>query len=187
MAPLLYLSLLFIELVFLVCLTFYLLSLIYSSLMGSPYVPTRKKLINTIIQHLKLKKSMKILELGCGDGRFLREASKQYKTSGLGIDINPIVVFIAKIKARMQKIKNIEFRVQNIFKTDMAGYDVIYLFLMPKLLEKMLPRLREQIQPSTLIISHGFRIPGCNRYITKTITGEPFHTYFYRFPKVRKR
>jgi cyclopropane fatty-acyl-phospholipid synthase-like methyltransferase len=72
--------------------------------MGSPYVPTRNKLVLTILKLVKPNKKTRILELGCGDGRFLRMAAKKYHASGLGIDINPVVLLQAKILAKIQKV-----------------------------------------------------------------------------------
>ena len=154
--------------------------------MGSPYVPTTNKQTEALLALIKPKRKTKILELGCGDGRFLRIAAKKYHCTGLGIDINPVVLLKARLAAHYQKLKNLKFENRNIFNQSFVGYDIIYLFLMPKLLGKIAPQLKKEMKPSTLVISHGFKIPTCDRYITRVVQSHPFDSYFYRFPKGKR-
>ena len=186
MAPLIYISLLILELFFLAGVTIYLAFLIYSSMMGSPYVPTTAKQTESLLALIKPKRKTKILELGCGDGRFLRIAAKKYHCVGLGIDINPVVLLKARILSNVNKLKNVKFENRNIFKQSFVGYVLLYLFLMPKLLGQLAPQLKKEMMPSTLVISHGFKIPTCDRYITRVVQSHPFDSYFYRFPKPKR-
>ena len=186
MGPVIYISLLVLELLFLASVTIYLAFLIYSSIMGSPYVPSTNKQVVSLLALIKPKRKTKILELGCGDGRFLRLAAKQYHCTGLGIDINPVVLLKARLLTHFQKLKNIKFENRNIFKQPFVGYDLVYLFLMPKLLGQIAPQIKKEMKPSTIVISHGFKIPTCDKYITRVVQSHPFDSYFYRFPKSKR-
>ena len=187
MSSYIYVTVLALEALLLIGISTYLFFLIYSSLKGSPYVPSKTKQLLTLLAVIQPTKKTRILELGCGDGRFLRLAAKKYRASGLGIDINPIVLLKAKIASSLQKVRTVEFRNLNISDQPLEGFQLIYLFLMPKLLGQLAPRLKRDLRPSTLVISHGFKIPGCDRYITRTLLGDPFDFYFYRFPKRKSR
>jgi hypothetical protein len=46
--------------------------------------------------------------------------------------------------AVLQKLKGIKFRKENIFKADIKKADVIYLFLLPKLLVKLKDKLQKE-------------------------------------------
>lgn len=186
MAPLIYISLLILELFFLLSVTVYLAFLIYSSMMGSPYVPTTKKQTAKLLALIKPKRKTKILELGCGDGRFLRLAAKKYYCTGLGIDINPVVLMKARLFAHFEKLSNIKFENRNISQQSIAGYNLLYLFLMPKLLAKLAPQLKKDLSPSAVVISHGFKIPTCDKYITRVVQSQPFNSYFYSFLKSKR-
>jgi len=187
MSSYIYVTVLALEALLLIGISTYLFFLIYSSLKGSPYVPSKTKQLLTLLAVIKPTKKTRILELGCGDGRFLRLAAMNYGSSGFGIDINPMVLWKAKIAASLQKIDRVEFQNVNIAHQSLTGFQVIYLFLMPKLLGQLAPRLKRDLRPSTLVVSHGFKIPGCDRYITRTLLGRPFDFYFYRFPKRKSR
>ncbi len=180
--PILYFSLLLFELFFAIGITIYLSSLLFSSFKGSPYVPTKNREIDTILKSANLKKGQMFLDLGCGDARVVRKAVQQYGVKGIGIDINPVVLFIARLKSRFSKTQDIIFLRQDILEVDIRSYDIIYLFLLPDLLKKLSNKLKTQTKKSAIIISHGFKIENWQRYNYKTIENKPFPTYFYSLP-----
>lgn len=180
---LMYAFLILFELVFVFGIALYMLLLIYSSLMGSPYVPSKNKLLKRIFDTVSFKKNSRFLDLGCGDGRVVIFVARYYKVRTVGVDINPMVIAWAKLKTRFKNLKNTEFRVENIFKTDLSGYDAIYIFLMPKLLVKLKPKLMKEAKKNAVLISHGFKIEGWEKYCYKTLSDDPFNTYFYRITR----
>lgn len=158
----------------------YALSALYSSFMGSAYVPTKQKEVEYILKEAGLKKGQVFYDLGCGDGRVVRTAVKQYKVKGTGIDISPVLIFIANIKCLLYKVKGVRFRVENIVHTDIHDADVIFIFLMPAFIEKLAPLFKKKLKKKTLVISHGFKIVQWDKNLVKTIHHIPFPTYFYR-------
>ncbi|PIQ72426.1 hypothetical protein COY13_01450 [Candidatus Roizmanbacteria bacterium CG_4_10_14_0_2_um_filter_36_35] len=154
----------------------YTLFLIYSSAMGSPYVATGKKRIEEILKEANLKKGKTFVELGCGDGRIVRTAVKHYNVKGVGIDINPLLIFWAKILGT----NGIQYKLENIFETDLKQSDYIYIFLMPKLIEKLALKMNKEVKKGAIVISHGFPIKGWEKKLIKTLKRIPFSTYFYR-------
>lgn len=154
----------------------YTLSLIYSSFKGSPYVATRRKRIEEILKEADLKKGKTFIELGSGDGRIIRTAVKLYGVKGIGIDINPLLVFWANLLGH----KNIDFKVENIFDTDLTRADYVYIFLMPKLIEELEKKMDKELKKGTIVISHGFPIIGWEKKLYKKIEKIPFPTYYYR-------
>lgn len=167
------------EIVFLVWASVYLVSLIFSWIKGAPYVATTKKDLKEILIQARLKKSQFFVELGCGDGRVLRTAQKEYGISGLGIDINPILIFKANFLKQINNQKSISFKTANITQIDLKKADIIYIYLFPKLIDSIKDKLLNEPKKGTLVISHGFKIDFLKN-MTKTISGKIFKTYFYR-------
>jgi len=176
----LYILLIIVELTFLIGASVYIIFLIYSWLKGAPYVATRMKSIKTILENTEITDGQHIVELGSGDGRFLIEVAKQYNITGVGVDINPIPLLIARLRARMQKIHTVSFHLQDIRETDLKKADIIYIFLFPKLVNKIKLQLTKNTKKGALIISHGFQIDYLKKYHTKTVEGDTFKTYFYK-------
>lgn len=175
-----YILMLLVELVFLIGIATYAIGILYSGLMGAPYVPTSGRAVDDILKKAGLKKDQVFMELGSGDGRLVRTAVKTYGVHGVGIEINQLLVLWSRFLSRRQHLTGIEFRRENIFNTNLAEADVLYLFLMPELLRKMDGRFHEKLRKGTLVISHGFKLEGWQDKMTDKIEREPFSTYFYR-------
>lgn len=167
-------------LIFLICFAVYTSSLIYSSFKGSPYVPTKKKVLRDILDAAQLKKGTSMLELGCGDGRLLIEAVRRYGVRGHGVDINPLVLKQARWRARGLGRDRISFETRNIRDIDVGEYDVIYLFLLPQFLTAYAPKWQKQAKKRALFISHAFTIGRWGRFLEKTVPGKPYDTFYYR-------
>jgi|SRR3989344_1913807 len=180
LAVILYFSVIIFELIFAIGFTIVTGSFIYSSLKGSPYVPTRKKELDKILINANLKPKQKFYELGCGDGRISRLAATDYKLYSTGIDVNPVLILYAKFLAKINKTKNVQFIKQNIFDTDLTGADIVYIFLMPKLISNLIPKLEKELKKNTIVISHGFTIVEWKKKLYKKIDGKPFSTFYYR-------
>ncbi len=138
----------------------FMMSLTLSLWKGAPFVPSKDKDVDEILRKVGLKKGMKFLELGCGDGRVVCKAVKEYGVVGRGVDISPLWLVCARIRARIMGIDNkVEFRVEDILKTDMAWADAIYLYMMPRFLDNNAEKIFTNCRPGTLIISYTFDIP----------------------------
>lgn len=179
-AEIFYLFLLLIEFIIVLMVATYMVSLLYSSISGAPYVPSSNKDVEETLSQANLKKGQVILELGSGDGRVISFAVQKYHVKGLGIEISPFLVFYSRLLAKFKKIRYIEFKRENIYKSDLSKADVIYMFLMPKMLEKLSTALKTQTKKGTLIISHGFKIPNFEKNLTKTISRKLFPSYLYK-------
>jgi hypothetical protein len=176
----LYILVVLLELLFAIGFSIYTFFLIYSNLKGSPYVPTKMKEARIILENAKLKPNQLFLELGSGDGRLSRLAAKEYKVNSIGIDVNPLLNWYARLLVRWQKIPRVTILTQNIFQTDLRKADALYLFLMPKLIEKLKFKMEKELKKNSLVISHGFKVVGWENKCFKTLDRRPFPTYYYR-------
>src|SRR3989344_2300160 len=120
-----------------------------------------------------------VLFIGCGDGRVVIDAIKKYKVNGIGIDINPLLICYAQFRASWLKIHSVKFYIAKIDKFDFSKADIIYIYLFPKLVEKLIDKIRNEAHPGTYIISHAFKIEGLEEHFLKSLSGKKFKTYIY--------
>lgn len=153
---------------------------IYVDFKGAPYVPTSSKLIDEILKEANLKRDQVFLELGSGDGRIVREAVKKYQVKGIGVEIHPMLIIYSKIVSGFQKLKNISFKREDLFRTDFSKAGIIFMFLMPKTIIKLKEKFKNECKKSCLVISHGFKIEGWDKYLVKKQSRSLFPTYFYK-------
>lgn len=68
-----------------------------------------------------LIKDKSVVDIGCGDGSFMKAMSK-YAKSVSGIEIDAVLAGIAKKKG-------LSVKVENFVNSDLSSYEVIYCFL----------------------------------------------------------
>jgi SAM-dependent methyltransferase len=125
-----------------------------------PYVPTTETAVKAMLELAQVKSSDVVYDLGCGDGRIVIAAAKNFGARGVGIDIDPVRIREAKENARQAGVENrVEFREQDLFQSDFREATVVTLFLFSSINKRLLPQL-QALKPGTRIVSNTFAIEG---------------------------
>ena len=175
----LYLFLMFLEALLLLGVIVYFIGLIFSSVKGAPYVPTSKNQLEKIFKNIAPKKGDMFVELGSGDGRITRYAANKYAVKGIGIDINPLLVLWSNLLSKYDRT-NVAFFKQNVFNFPLGKADYLYIFLMPQLIEKLLPKFKKELKKGCVVISHGFKIVSYEKKLFHTEFDKSFSTFYYK-------
>lgn len=176
-----YFSLLMLEILILIAVSVYGVGLLFSAIKGAPYVPTSKKQLARILDNAHLKKDAQFVELGSGDGRLIRYAVKNYGVKGVGIEVNSLLVAWSRFLANRDGIsKRISFRRMNVFNYPLNNAEYVYLFLMPELIKSLIPKFKKELAKGTIIISHGFKLPGYEKRLIHTEPDKAFSTFYYQ-------
>lgn len=147
---------------------------------GAPFVPSGRRDIDKLLEVVKIKPGAQVVELGCGSGRFLRAAAGKYRIYGTGVDVNGILVLWAKFRSALSHLTGINFRCQDMYETNLAQADVIYMFLLPRALEKLDKKLIRETRKGVLVISHGFELVGWSNKLVTRINNHMFDTFVYQ-------
>lgn len=122
-----------------------------------PYVPTPDEVVDKMLVVAKVGRKDTLYDLGCGDGRIVVTAAKKYGARGTGIDINPQRIEEARSNAKTAGVEDrVQFRVGNLFETDVSPATVVTLYLLPDINLKLRPRLWEQLKVGARVVSHDF-------------------------------
>lgn len=181
MNVILYFFILLVELFILIGVSIYGAGLLFSAFKGAPYVPTAKNEIDEVLKKARLKKGKKFVEFGSGDGRIVRQAAKRYGVVGIGVEINPLLIWWSRLLARRDGTAHyVSFLKTDVFAYPLHDVDYLYVFLMPELLMKLMPKFRDELKPGALIISHGFKLSGMEKNLILTNPSKAFSTYYYQ-------
>ena len=102
-----------------------------------------------------LKSDDVVYDLGCGDGRIVITAVRQFGARGVCVDIDPQRIAESREKARAAGVNDrIRFLNQDLFETDVGEATVVMLFLSPELNVKLRPKLLRELKPGARIVSH---------------------------------
>jgi SAM-dependent methyltransferase len=98
-----------------------------------------------------------VYDLGCGDGRFVITAARQFGARGVGVDIDPVRIDESNENARKAAVTDrVRFIEGDLFQTDIREATVVALYLLNELNQQLRPRLLRDLKPGTRIVSHVF-------------------------------
>ena len=121
------------------------------------YIPCTQEIVEAILKLAKVNSKDILYDLGCGDGRILITAAKQYGTRGVGIDIDHLRIEDARNKALQNSVsKQLEFHQQDLFTSNFSNATVIFIYLLPHLNLRLRSQLWRQLKPGTRIVSRDF-------------------------------
>lgn len=121
----------------------------------SSYQPSTPRIVKRMLKLADVKEGDVVFDLGCGDGRVVIEAAKKFGATGVGIDIDPALVKLAKENARKAGVEGkVEFKVGDIFEADISRATVVALYLQPWVNLKLRPKLLSELKPGSRIVSN---------------------------------
>ncbi|MDD3861489.1 MAG: class I SAM-dependent methyltransferase [Candidatus Gracilibacteria bacterium] len=131
----------------------------YSMITGAPFVLTTKKRLSAMIKLGNFKKTDVVYDLGCGDGRIVREVAKCGVKKAIGYEFSFFTFLLAKLRTFLNGgAEEIYFR--NFWKEDFTDSTVIVCFLLPKPMEKIKKEIWPKLKKGTRIVSNDAKLPG---------------------------
>ena len=125
-----------------------------------PFITTPDNVTLEMLNIAGVKRGDHVIDLGSGDGRIVILAAKRFDATGLGVEIDPRLVELSKTNARIAGVADkVEFREQDLFKTDLTAATVITMYLLPEVNLKLRPSLLA-LKPGTRIVSHDWDMGG---------------------------
>ena len=120
------------------------------------FVPTPMAAVERMVAMAELKPGETVYDLGCGDGRIVVAAARRHGVKAIGVDINPERVQESLAKVREAGLGNrVSIRQADVFTLDLSDADVVFLYLTPRLNERLMPQLRK-LKRGARIISYEF-------------------------------
>lgn len=119
-----------------------------------PFITSPDNVTLEMLNSADVKRGDHVIDLGSGDGRIVILAAKRFEATGLGVEIDPTLVEKSITHARNAGVADkVEFRVQDLFNTDLAPATVITMYLLPEVNLHLRPALLA-LKPGTRIVSH---------------------------------
>jgi precorrin-6B methylase 2 len=119
------------------------------------YEPTSPDVVEVMLRLANVKAGEVVYDLGCGDGRIVITAVREYAARGVCVDIDPQRIAESQENARAAGVTDqIRFLNQDLLATDVSDAAVVMLFLSPGLNLKARPKLLRELKPGARIVSH---------------------------------
>lgn len=121
------------------------------------YVPTPQDVVDAMLKLANVKPGEMVYDLGCGDGRIVITAARDFGARGIGVDIDPQRIAESEANAKTAGVTDrVQFKMADLFEMDFADANVVTLYLLPSLNVRLRPRILDELKPGTRIVSHSF-------------------------------
>ncbi|MCW4463371.1 methyltransferase domain-containing protein [Sphingomonas sp. BT-65] len=147
-----------------------------------PYVPTPPEVVEGMLDMAGLKPGERLIDLGSGDGRIPMAAVRR-GASALGVEIDSDLVARARAKARFAGLEGrVHFVRDDLFTVSLRDADVVTLYLLPDINERLKPKLLSEMKPGARVVSHAFDMgdwpPEQHREVSEK------HVYLWTIPAI---
>ncbi len=121
------------------------------------FVPSPDSVVEAMLTLAGVGAGDVVYDLGSGDGRIPIAAAHRYGAFGVGIEIDAKLNREAADNARKAGVADrVRFLTQDLFETDISQATVVTLFLLPRVNQELIPKLKRELRPGTRIVSHQF-------------------------------
>lgn len=157
----------------------------------APYVVAPEHAVDRMLSMARLKPGERLYDLGCGNGRILIAAVKQYRVKAVGIEISESLARSAAEQVKKQGLQD-EIKVVHgdFMQQDLSSANVVTLYLATTANDMLRPNLERFLRPNTRVVSYDYPIPGWKAIETKEASGKhgTSHTiYLYQVPESLKK
>jgi len=129
-----------------------LLTSVFASWKGAPWVPTWSADIDRVLKLADIKKGQKFIDLGCGDGRLVQAAARA-GAQAIGYEISLLPFLAAKIRQIFAR-ENYKIYFKNFWEVDLKDVDIVYVFLMEKAYPRLKQKLEKELKTGTKVITY---------------------------------
>ena len=159
---------------------FFLLSMVWPP--DSPWSPwwrTNKKIARIQCKLAKIGSKDVVYDLGSGDGTALITAAKEFGATGVGVEIDPARYWSSKIRITFLGLSSkLTIVRKNFFSVDTSEATVVIMYLIPKTLNRLRPKLLKELKPGTRIVTFVYQID-----LPPIAKDEKNEVYVYQIPK----
>ena len=100
----------------------------------------------------------RMIDLGCGHGGLLRRLARARPDCRFtGIEHAPLPWLWARLASLTQR--NLQIRYGDFWQHDLAPFDIVYAFLSPVPMPRLMDKARAEMRSGTLLVSNSFAVP----------------------------
>lgn len=130
----------------------------------SPWAPwwrTNKKTARAICKLAEVSEKDIVYDLGCGDGTALITSAKEFGAKAVGVEIDPMRFAIASLRIKFWSLAGkVKVKRKNLFDEDLSNASVVFVYLVPKTLNRLVPKFKKELKKGTRVVSYRYAIEG---------------------------
>jgi predicted RNA methylase len=151
----------------------------------APFVPSPQSVVERMLETADLKPNETVYDLGCGDGRILITAAREFRAKAVGIELSDKLVRDAREQAHRLGLDNrVEIIEGDLLHADLKPADVVTVYLLTDANDQLKPIFERALRRGARVVSHDFKIRGWkpDRVETVQATNRTHYIYLYTMP-----
>jgi SAM-dependent methyltransferase len=126
---------------------------------GGPFVPTPWVILDEMLKLADIRPDDVVYDLGSGDGRLVIAAAERHGARGVGVERHPDLVAYARALAERRGVADrVKFVEGDVLAADVRGATVVLMYLLPRLVVQLVPKLRTELPVGARIVSHDYAL-----------------------------
>lgn len=127
----------------------------------APFITTPEEVLERMLALAGTGPADFVVDLGSGDGRIVIAAARKFGARGLGVDLDARLVALSRDNARAAGVADrVAFEQRDVLLTDLRNATVVTLYLLPSIIDRLQPKLLDELRPGSRIVSHAFAMVG---------------------------
>lgn len=132
----------------------------YAAYVGAPPLLAPKKAVRRMLELAQVTSGDIVYDLGCGDGRVVIMADKEFQTKAVGFELSPFLYVVGQIKKILAYARKTKIYFRNFYLCDLSKADVITCFLTPRTMPRLQRKLEKNAKPGAKLVSYAFKAKG---------------------------
>jgi protein-L-isoaspartate O-methyltransferase len=118
------------------------------------FVPTPRDVVEQMLQLANVTPEDTVVDLGSGDGRIIIAAARKFGAKSIGYEIDSELADLAERAIREAGLEGKTSVIRkDLFEADLSDVDVIVLYVHPRMMRRLMPKIRE-LPDGVRIVSH---------------------------------
>ncbi|MCC6020132.1 MAG: class I SAM-dependent methyltransferase [Thermoproteaceae archaeon] len=150
-----------------------------------PFVATPEVVARRMLQLARVRPGEVVYDLGSGDGRIVIIAVREFGARAVGIEIRRDLYEHSVARVRDLGLADRAAIIHaNFFNVDVSNADVVTMYLLTSVNEKLKPKLERELKPGVRVVSHDFEVPGWRPIVVEEVYEDwrSHKVYLYKMP-----
>ena len=124
---------------------------------GGPFVPTPWLILDEMLKLAEIRSDDTVYDLGSGDGRLVIAAAERHGARGVGVERHRDLVLHSRTQAERRGVADrVAFVEGDVQQANVRGATVVVMYLLPRLVVQLVPKLRTELPVGARIVSHDY-------------------------------
>lgn len=133
----------------------------------------------------EIKPGEAVYDLGAGDGWIRSSAVRNFGAKALGVELHPSRYAAIMVRLRNEQISDSVHMIRgDFFDVNLTNANVVTLYLLTSVNSSIRPKLEQELNPGSRVVSHDFPIRGWIPTQTETVRVKcnTHEIYVYKIP-----